>query len=208
MARGSQTLHRISLFTRILRTATLHIQRRLVMMLAAWLALLLACCAPPDGGPSTPGLEVVMAQTEREYPMVHHATTDKVEQWLNDPLSPPMLLDVREEEEFAVSHLRGAVNVNPGALAQGVMDKQLKGINKNRRIVTYCSVGLRSAKLAKRLQEAGFTNVHNLNGSIFLWANEGKPIYRGQVPVSVVHPYDRTWGKLLKPELRDERAGN
>ena len=69
-------------------------------------------------------------------------------------------------------------------------------------IVTYCSVGYRSAGVAQRLRAAGFTQVYNLEGSLFRWANEGRPLYRGDTLVHQVHPYDRVWGTLLKEELR------
>jgi hypothetical protein len=71
-------------------------------------------------------------------------------------------------------------------------------------IVTYCSVGYRSGAFAERLRSAGFTNVVNLEGSIFRWANEGRPLFRSARPVTEVHPYNRTWGLLLK---EDRRAG-
>ena len=54
------------------------------------------------------------------------------------------------------------------------------GIAKDAPIVTYCSVGYRSGKMAERLQAAGYTNVRNLEGSIFKWANEHRPLVRGE----------------------------
>jgi hypothetical protein len=56
--------------------------------------------------------------------------------------------------------------------------------------------------MAERLQKAGFTNVMNLEGSIFQWANEGRPVYRDAAEVQQVHPYDGIWGKLLDKDLR------
>lgn len=72
--------------------------------------------------------------------------------------------------------------------------------------MTYCSVGYRSGGFAKKLQDAGYTNVQNMSGSIFQWANEGRPIERDGHRVDKVHPYSSTWGKLLKPELRAETS--
>jgi hypothetical protein len=43
--------------------------------------------------------------------------------------------------------------------------------------------------------------VYNLDGSIFQWANEGRPLYSGTNRVASVHPYDREWGRFLKKEL-------
>ena len=115
----------------------------------------------------------------------------------------PALLDVRTPEEFAVSHLRGARRIDPDAPPAALAE-----LPKDADIVTYCSVGYRSAGLAERLRAAGYTRVRNLEGSIFQWANEGRPVYRdGQQveqveQVEQVHPYNATWGKLLKPRLR------
>ena len=68
----------------------------------------------------------------------------------------------------------------------------------NTRIVVYCSVGYRSAKVAQQLQRAGYENVFNLSGGIFQWVNRGKPIFKDNRQVEIVHPYNFIWGKLLK----------
>lgn len=76
--------------------------------------------------------------------------------------------------------------------------KHLTDIKPDRPIVVYCSVGYRSSILARKLQDKGFTNVYNLEGSIFKWANEGRPLVQGKVTVHKVHPYNAHWGHLLE----------
>ncbi len=45
--------------------------------------------------------------------------------------------------------------------------------------------------------------MHNLKGSIFAWANEGRPLVAGDgQSAKQVHPFDAFFWKLLKPELR------
>jgi len=44
-------------------------------------------------------------------------------------------------------------------------------------------------------------NVFNLQGSIFQWANEGRPLMANGRVVHVVHPYSERWGVLLNPQL-------
>jgi rhodanese-related sulfurtransferase len=166
------------------------------------LASVLVCCGPSDDETRGQRLNSIIARTEREHTTVRHVRTKQVELWMEDSSVSLLLLDVRSEEEFTVSHLQGAVNVNPAATVESLKDTALRDVSKGEKIVTYCSVGVRSARLAERLQAAGFTGVHNLSGSIFRWANEGKPLYRGQSPAYTVHPYNQTWGQLLKPELR------
>ena len=53
----------------------------------------------------------------------------------------------------------------------------------------------------ERLAAEGFTQVHNLDGSLFQWANEGRPVYRDGRVVEEVHPYDDKWGVLLDRQL-------
>jgi rhodanese-related sulfurtransferase len=109
----------------------------------------------------------------------------------------PILLDIREPEEFEVSHLKHAKLADSKRVAMTL----LKNTGRDDPVVLYCSVGYRSSKMAQELQEAGFRNVHNLEGSIFQWRNEGKPVYRDGVMVPQVHPYDRNWGQLLRREF-------
>ena len=128
----------------------------------------------------------IKARIAKEFPTVKSISTAE----LAKAGRQPVLLDVRTEAEFAVSHLAGARRVDPDAASVA--------LPKNTPIVTYCSVGYRSAKFAQRLQEAGFTDVRNLEGSIFQWANEGRAIE----PSQKVHPYNRKWGALLEASRR------
>lgn len=134
------------------------------------------------------------------FPAVNHVPTDTLQSWLDK--SPKqedlILLDVRKSEEYAVSHLQGA----RAASSKDEAMRILRGVPANRRIVVYCSVGYRSSELAGFLMKTGFTEVFNLEGSIFRWANEGRPVYRAEERVRVVHPYDSYWGRLLNKPLR------
>jgi rhodanese-related sulfurtransferase len=129
-----------------------------------------------------------------EFPHVRSITTAELALWLEtaDP-ELPLTLDARDAAEYAVSHLPGAVRINSDAL-RGNLPLDLL---KDTPVVVYCSVGYRSAALAQRLQGAGYTNIRNLDGSIFQWANEGRPLVRGNQHVQEVHPYDENWGRLL-----------
>ena len=129
-------------------------------------------------------------------------STEQVKAWLADKANAPLLLDVRQPQEFKVSHLPGAINVSPNASVQDAANTVLKDVPKDRRIVAYCSIGVRSSILAQRLTEAGYTNVHNMIGSIFQWANEDRPLVGDNGPVKKVHPYNAHWGRLLEPERR------
>jgi len=105
-----------------------------------------------------------------------------------------LLLDVRTEDEFATSHLRGAVRVDPDR-------PNLDALPDADEAVVYCSVGWRSAAVGEQLEARG-VRVRNLAGGIFAWANEGRPVYREGRRVNDVHPYDATWGRLLDASHR------
>jgi rhodanese-related sulfurtransferase len=134
----------------------------------------------------------------RQYPYVSTLTTDALHTWINDTNRiAPMLIDTRSRPEFDISHLNGAIY----AETRADIDAVTANTARNQEIVVYCSVGFRSAKMANWLNSRGFKNVHNLEGSIFEWANKGYSIYRKGTLVNTVHPYDEDWGRLLDKNL-------
>jgi len=113
----------------------------------------------------------------------------------------PLLLDVRSEEEYAVSRIRGAVRVDPGLSAEAFSDRFGARVQR-RDLVFYCSVGERSARLAERVEEkalaAGALSVANLRGGLFRWYNEGHPVVDARGETDAVHPYGPEWGHLIE----------
>ncbi|MGH9333652.1 MAG: rhodanese-like domain-containing protein [Vicinamibacteria bacterium] len=133
------------------------------------------------------------AWVRSEFPGVEHVSAEELKAYPR----PPVLLDVRTEEEYRVSHLEGALRVEPGK----ELPDFLKTLDRATPVVAYCSVGYRSSQLVERLEKEGFEDVKNLEGSIFEWANKGYTVLRDGRPVKEVHPYDEKWGRLLDPEL-------
>ena len=131
-------------------------------------------------------------QRVRDETTVALISTEELEKRLKGKTAP-VLLDIRKAEEYAVSHLPGARLMLPDSNPAVV----LADLDKDTELVVYCSVGIRSARMARKLEEAGFRNVENLEGSIFKWANEGRPVYRESKEVEVVHPFNKKWGRLL-----------
>lgn len=132
------------------------------------------------------------------HPSVRWITTADLARSLASA-TPPVLLDVRTAEEFAVSRLRGAVRVDPAR-------PNLSTIPSDVVIAVYCSIGWRSGALADRLQREEHADVVNLEGGIFAWANQGRELVRGDRPVREVHPYGAMWGRMLRTELHARRA--
>jgi rhodanese-related sulfurtransferase len=102
---------------------------------------------------------VVKARIAKEFPSVKTVSTAELAKEL-DTHERQVLLDVRTAAEFDVSHLSGAQHIDPDASAS-----ELK-LAKDAPIVTYCSVGYRSARFAERLR-SGISFRRNLEGSIF-----------------------------------------
>ncbi len=137
-----------------------------------------------------------------DFPGVRHISTTDLADWQADPArEAPLLLDTRVVEEYEVSHLRGAVLADSDPAIQ----EALQGQGYDRGIVLYCSVGYRSSEAAQDLQQLGYLNVYNLEGSIFAWANEGRPVVRDGEAVSEVHPFDEDWGVLLDRRYHPSR---
>jgi rhodanese-related sulfurtransferase len=84
--------------------------------------------------------------------------------------NPPLLIDVRDEDEFAFCRIEGA-QLKP--LPQ--IGQWAQGLDKDAEIVLQCHTGGRSAQATQYLQRLGFTNVHNLKGGIDAWALQVDP---------------------------------
>ncbi len=83
---------------------------------------------------------------------------------------PPILLDVREPHELAISALPGALNIPLGTLAA-----RLSELDSAKELVIFCKAGTRSARALELLVSAGFKRVKNLKGGINAWAKEVDP---------------------------------
>ena len=105
-----------------------------------------------------------------------------------------ILLDAREMKEYEVSHI-------PGARYVGYDDfdeSQLYDIDKDQRIVVYCSIGYRSEKVGEKLKKLGYSNAYNLFGSIFEWANAGQPLEdKAGKSTNKIHTYNKKWSKWV-----------
>lgn len=112
-----------------------------------------------------------------------------------------ILLDTRKKEEYNVSHLKNALWVGHKEFR---IDSVLKLLpNKNKTIVVYCSIGVRSEDIGEKLINAGFADVKNLYGGIFEWKTKGYPVYNLQErETDSVHAYNKKWGKLLTNAIK------
>ena len=87
----------------------------------------------------------------------------------------PLVLDVRDPDEFAMSHIPGSLNIPYGELAERVSE-----LPADRAIATVCSGGKRSGLAASILQREGFGEVlHVAHGGISTWQEAGHPVESG-----------------------------
>ncbi len=80
---------------------------------------------------------------------------------------PFILLDVREEWEYQMVHLEGAISIPFGELL-----KRFREIKPGSEVIVYCHRGMRSLDAAFLLQQLGFKSVKRLLGGMDRWAQE------------------------------------
>jgi len=85
----------------------------------------------------------------------------------------PLLIDVREDSEWAAGHAAGAVHVGKGVIER---DIEAKVPDKSTKMVLYCGGGFRSALAADALRQMGYTNAISLDGGWRAWTQSGMPV--------------------------------
>lgn len=132
----------------------------------------------------------IMIERKYEFPTI---SPDSASMILNK--SDVVFLDTRAPEEYNVSHL-------PNAILFGYDDPNWEAVDtlrKDKTVIVYCSIGVRSQNIAEELEEKGFSNIKNLYGGIFLWADQSREMIDGQNnETSKVHGYNRFWGRWVK----------
>jgi rhodanese-related sulfurtransferase len=84
-----------------------------------------------------------------------------------------LLVDVREESEFAKDHLPGAVHLGKGVIER---DIEARVPQLDTEMVLYCGGGFRSALAADNLQKMGYTKVISMDGGIRGWREKSYPL--------------------------------
>ena len=87
-----------------------------------------------------------------------------------------VLVDVREESEWAQGHLPGAIHLGKGIIER---DIEQRVPETGAKIVLYCGGGFRSALTADNLQKMGYTNVESMDGGWKGWIGAGLPTQKG-----------------------------
>ena len=89
---------------------------------------------------------------------------------------PFHLIDVREDNEYAKDHAKGAAH-----LGRGILERDIETVipDKRAEIILYCGGGYRSALAAESLRQMGYTNVRSMDGGMRAWREAGYPIEKG-----------------------------
>lgn len=103
---------------------------------------------------------------------VRETTVDDIKQRL-DRGDKFVLVDVREESEYAKDHLPGAIHLGKGILER---DIEQKVPDTSTPLVLYCGGGFRSALAADNLQKMGYKNVLSMDGGIRDWRAKNYPL--------------------------------
>ena len=106
---------------------------------------------------------------------IRETTVDAVKAML-DRGDSIVLIDVREESEFAKDHLPGAIHLGKGVLER---DIEQRVPDTSAPLVLYCGGGFRSALAADNLQKMGYTNVLSMDGGIRGWREKKYPLTSG-----------------------------
>ncbi|HZR55692.1 MAG TPA: rhodanese-like domain-containing protein [Terriglobales bacterium] len=84
-----------------------------------------------------------------------------------------LLVDVREESEYAKNHLPNAIHLGKGIIERDI-ETQVPDLNAP--LILYCGGGFRSALAADNLQKMGYTNVLSMDGGYREWSEKGLPL--------------------------------
>ena len=87
-----------------------------------------------------------------------------------------LLIDVREESEYAKDHLPNAVHLGKGIIERDIEERVP---NPDTLMILYCGGGFRSALAADNLQKMGYKNVISMDGGIRDWREKGYPLTAG-----------------------------
>ena len=87
--------------------------------------------------------------------------------------NPPILIDVREDHEWAAGHLPKAVH-----LGKGIIERDIEATypDPETPLLLYCGGGYRSALAASNLQKMGYTQVVSMDGGFRGWKEAGLPL--------------------------------
>ena len=117
-------------------------------------------------------------------PAIDHVGIDAVHR----PHGNPLLVDIREPEEYMVGHVPGAIN-----LPQADLANRLDELPRDRPLMLICQHGIRSVRAAQFLKQVGFGQVASVTGGTTAWAEAARPLVTGEVPTKGPRVVESLW---------------
>ena len=100
---------------------------------------------------------------------------------------PFVIVDVRTEQERAVSMIAGAVTKSEFEANQRALDSR-----EDVKVIAYCTIGYRSVQYVEKLRKDGY-DAYNLRGSILAWTHAGGALETRGEETRRVHTFGKTW---------------
>ena len=117
----------------------------------------------------SPGFLAIVDDAKKRVKQIDIAAYQR----MRDSGEAHLLVDVREDNEWAAGHAAGAVHLGKGIIER---DIEARVPDKNTRLVLYCGGGFRSALVADNLQKMGYTDAISLDGGWKAWQQAGLPV--------------------------------
>ncbi len=161
-------------------------------------AVLIACALCSSTMANDSVLTKIHNKIIKRYANIEHVEAANLEQWNADDV---VIFDVREKSEYDVSHIDGAIQVEPDINSDSFIE-EYSDLLRGKTVVFYCSVGRRSSgllsRIAPQLKQQGIEQSYNLTGGIFRWHNEDRAVFKGGNSTPYIHPYNFYWGRLIE----------
>jgi sodium/bile acid cotransporter 7 len=143
-------------------------------------------CSNPDPLNTPLNNDQVLSMYESyrdEFPGINEVSVEELKGWMAE--EEIVLIDVREDDERAVSIIEGAITKKG-------YESDLEAYS-GKKIVAYCTIGYRSGLYVKKLKDKGI-DAYNLQGSILAWVNAGMPLQdESGNSTNRVHVYGKKW---------------
>lgn len=169
--------------------------RKVIIVMGLMSLSILSGCA----GSSAGKLDEVHSSIAKRYDDVTHV---KAAELVENLQKQAVIFDTRERHEYDVSHIAGAVHIDPEISGDEFLENYAHLIH-DKNVVFYCSVGERSSRVARRVNKAAIDSgleiqTYNLEQGIFGWHNAARDLVRGQETTELLHPYNDSWGKFIE----------
>lgn len=145
---------------------------------AALACLALTACASqlqPVASRMPANLQAQGAQNNFKPQAVVTISPQEAHNWVMDPQSQWLILDIRTPEEFAQGRLRNATLMN---FYDADFKAKLEQMNRHQPTILYCGSGSRSGQALEIMRELGFKNVYEVRGGLLAWQAAGFPVVK------------------------------